>query len=111
MLQKLFIFEKFCSFSKMAPHMAATVLCSSVFVMFLFVFPVFCFSNTISFTREELLNTPLNLLPDFDHSGVLVDIVVGGAAVLFRRWMTRRRGEASRRAREASSARIKNTVA
>ncbi len=80
----------------MAPHMAATVLCSSVFVLFLFVFPVFCFSNTISFTREELLNirqnTPLNILPDFDHSGVLLDIVVGGAAVLFRRWRTCRRG-------------------
>ncbi len=81
----------------MALHMAATVLCSSVFVLFLLVFPVFCFSNTISFTREELLNirqnTPLNLLPDFDHSGVLLDIVVGGAAVLFRRWRTRRWGK------------------
>ncbi len=38
--------------SKMAPHMAATVLSSSVFVLFLLVFPVFCFSNTISFTRD-----------------------------------------------------------
>ncbi len=57
--------------SKMAPQMAATVLCSSVFVLFLFVFPVFCFSNTISFTRDELLNirqnTPQHLLPDFDY--------------------------------------------
>ncbi len=81
----------------MAPQMAATVLCFSVCVMFLFVFPVFCFSNTISFTRDELLNirqnTPQNILPDFDYSDVLLDIVVGGAAVLFRRWRTRRRGK------------------
>ncbi len=81
----------------MAPHTAATVLCSSVFILFFFVFPVFCFSNTISFTRDELLNirqnTPQNLLPDFDHSDVLLDIVAGGAAVLFRRWSTCRRGK------------------
>ncbi len=67
---------------------AATVLSSSVFVLFLLVFPVFCFSNTISFTRDELLNirqnTPQNLFPDFDYSDDLLDIVVGGAAVLFR---------------------------
>ncbi len=57
----------------MAPQMAATVLCSSVFVLFLFVFPVFCFSSTISFTRDELLNirqnTPQNLFnPSKDPS-------------------------------------------
>ncbi len=67
----------------MAPQMAATVLCSSVFGLLLFVFPVFCFSNTISFTRDDLLNirqkTPQNLLWDFDYSDVLLDIVVGGA--------------------------------
>jgi len=34
-------------------------------------------------------NTPQDLLPDFDYSEVLLDIVVGGAAVLFR---MRRRG-------------------
>ncbi len=39
--------------SKMAPQIAATVLCSSVSGLLLFVF---CFSNTISFTRDELLN-------------------------------------------------------
>ncbi len=81
----------------MAPQMAATVLCSSVFVLFLFVFPVFCFSNTISFTRDELLNirqnTPQNLLPDFDFSDVLLDIVVGGAVALVKRFRTRRRGK------------------
>ncbi len=81
----------------MAPQMAATVLCSPVFVLFLFVFPVFCFSNTISFTRDELLNirqnTPQNLLPDFDYSDALLDIIVGGAAVLFRRYRSRRRGK------------------
>ncbi len=75
----------------MAPLMAATVLCSSVFLL---VFPVFCFSNTISFTRDELLNirqnTTQNVLPDFYHSDVLLDIVVGGAAVLFKHHGTRR---------------------
>ncbi len=83
--------------SKMAPHMAATVLSSSVFVLFLLVFPVFCFSNTTSFTRDELLNirqnTPQNLLPDFDYSDVLLDIVVGGAVALVKRYRTRRRGK------------------
>ncbi len=42
----------------------------------------------ISFTRDELhniqQNTPQNLLLDFDYSDVLLDIVVGGAAALFR---------------------------
>ncbi len=75
--------------------MAATVLCSSVFVMFLFVFPVFCLSNTISFTRDELLNirqnTLQNLFPDFDYSDALLDIIVGGAAVLIRHYKKRRR--------------------
>ncbi len=78
----------------MAPQIAATVLCSSVFILFLFVFPVFCFSKMISFTRDELLNirqnTPQNLLPDFDYSDVLLDIVVGGAIALVKRFRTRR---------------------
>ncbi len=81
----------------MAPQMAATVLCSSVFVLFLLVFPVFCFSNMISFTRDELLNirqnTPQNILPDFDYSDVLLDIVVGGAVALVKRFRTCRRGK------------------
>ncbi len=76
--------------------MAATVLSSSVFVLFLLVFPVFCFSNTISFTRDELLNirqnTPQNILPDFDYSDVLLDIV-GRAVALFRRYRMRGRGK------------------
>ncbi len=67
----------------MAPQMAASVHCSSVCVIFLFVFLVFSFSNAISFTRDELLNiqqnTPQNLLLDFDYSDILLDIVVGGA--------------------------------
>ncbi len=81
----------------MAPQMAATVLGSSAFVLSLLVCPVFCFSNTISFTREELLkilqNTSQNILPDFDYSYVLLDIVFGGAATLFRRYSTRRQGK------------------
>ncbi len=75
--------------------MAASVLCSSLCVMFLFVFPDFCFSNTIILTRDELLNirqnTPQNLLPDFDYSVVLLDIVVSGAVALVKRFRTRRR--------------------
>ncbi len=71
------------------------VRCSSVFVPFLFVSPVFCFSNTISFTRDDLLNirqnTPQNLLPGFDFSDVLLDIVVGGAVALVKRYRKRRR--------------------
>ncbi len=71
------------------------VRCSSVFVPFLFVFPVFCFSNTISFTRDDLLNirqnTPQNLLPGFDFSDVLLDIVVGGAVALVKRYRKHRR--------------------
>ncbi|KAI2653902.1 putative RNA-directed DNA polymerase from transposon BS [Labeo rohita] len=55
------------------------------------------FANTISFTRDELLNirqnTPQNLLPVFDYSDVLLNIVVGGAAALIRRFRTRRRGK------------------
>ncbi len=77
--------------------MAATVLSSPVFVPFLLVFPVFCFSNTISFTRDELLNirqnTPQNLLPDFYYSDVLLNIVVGRAAVLVKRFRTCRKGK------------------
>ncbi len=57
----------------------------------------------ISFTRDELLNiwqdTPQNLLLDFDDSDVLLDIVVGGAAVLFRCFST---GETSRLAQWSS---------
>ncbi len=81
----------------MAPYMAATVICSSVCVLFLFVFPVFCFSNTISFTRDELLNiwqnTPQNLLKDFDYSDVLLDIVGDGAMALVKCFRMRRRGK------------------
>ncbi len=62
-----------------------------------FVFPVFCFLNKISFTRDELLNirqnTPQKLLPDFDYSVVLLDTIVGGAVVLVKRYRTRRRGK------------------
>ncbi len=83
--------------SNMAPHMTATVLSSSAFVLFLLFFPVFCFSNTISFTRDELLNirqnTPQNLFLDFDYSDFLQDIVVGGAIALVKRFRMRRRGK------------------
>ncbi len=74
--------------------MAATVLSSPVFVLFLLVFPVFF---TISFTRDELLNirqnTPQNLWTDFDYSDALLSVVVGGAAALVKHFRTRRRGK------------------
>ncbi|KAK2901605.1 hypothetical protein Q8A73_011351 [Channa argus] len=51
----------------------------------------------ISFTKDELLiirqHTPQNLLPDFEYSDVLLNVVVGGAAALYRRSRTRRRGK------------------
>ncbi len=79
----------------MATHMAATVLGSPV--VFVLGFPVFCLSNTISFTRDELLNiqqnTPQNLLPVFDYSDVLLNIVVGRATAPFRRFRMRRWGK------------------
>ncbi len=82
---------------KMVPHTAATVLRSPVVLVCLFIFPVFCFSNTISFTRDELLNiwqnTPQNLLPVSDYSDVLLNIVVGGAAALIKHFRTCRRGK------------------
>ncbi len=60
-------------------------------------FSCFCFSNKISFTRDELLNirqnTPQNLLPDFNYSVVLLDIVVGGAVALVKCYRTCRRGK------------------
>ncbi len=81
----------------MAPHMAAMVLRSPVVLVFLLVFPVFCFSNMIGFTRDELLNirqnTPQNVLPVFDYLDVLLNIVVGRAAALIKRFRTRRRGK------------------
>ncbi len=55
--------------------------------------------NTISFTKEILLNiwqnTPQNLLPVFDYYDVLVDIVIGGAAV-FRCFRIHRQGKWAR---------------
>ncbi len=81
----------------MALLVAATVLGSSVFVMFLFVFPVFCFSNKISFTRDELLNIrqniPQYLIPDFDYSVILLDIAVGRDVALVKCYTTRRQGK------------------
>ncbi|KAK2920745.1 hypothetical protein Q8A73_000230 [Channa argus] len=50
----------------------------------------------ISFTKDELLiirqHTPQNLLPDFQYSDVLLNVVVGGAAALYIS-RTRRRGK------------------
>ncbi len=69
--------------------MAAFVASSAVVFMFLLVCPVFSRIPAISFTRDELLDirkyTPPDISPDFVYSDVLLDIVVGGAAVLFRR--------------------------
>ncbi len=81
----------------MAPQMAATVLCSPVFVLFLLFFLFFVLKHD-QLTRDELLNIQqthtTKSLPDFDYSDALLDIIVGGAAVLFRRYRSRRRGSA-----------------
>ncbi|KAK3505621.1 hypothetical protein QTP70_021027 [Hemibagrus guttatus] len=49
------------------------------------------------FTRDELLdirqNTPHNILPVFNYSDVLLDIVVGGAVALFKHFKKRKRGK------------------
>ncbi len=87
-----------CMMVKMAPLMAAFVASSAVVFMFLLVCPVFSHIPAISFTRDELLDirkyTPPDIFsPDFVYSDVLLDIVVGGAVVLFRHYRTRRRGK------------------
>ncbi len=79
--------------------MAATVLCSSVFVAYCFcLFFLFFVSQkrsvlpgmncwTFGRTHHKIFYL------DFDYSDVLLDIVVGGAATLFRRFRTRRWGK------------------
>jgi len=61
------------------------------------VYPVFSHIRAISFTRDELLDirkyTPPDISPVFIYSDVLLDIVISGAAVLFRRYRTRKRGK------------------
>ncbi|KAI2648571.1 putative RNA-directed DNA polymerase from transposon BS [Labeo rohita] len=51
----------------------------------------------ISFSRNELLDirnsTPENFLPTFEHSDVLLDILVGGAAFLYKRSKRRKQGK------------------
>ncbi len=73
--------------------MAASVCCSLVLFLFLFVCPVLSNDFLISFTRNELLDirnsTPDNLLPTFEHS----DILVGGASFLFKSSRRRKRGK------------------
>ncbi len=82
---------------KMAPQMAAFMASSAVVFMFLLVCPVFSHIPAISFTRDELLGirkyTPPDISPNFVYSDVLLHIVVGGAAVLFRRFRAHRRGK------------------
>ncbi len=77
--------------------MAAFVASSIVVFMFMLVCPVFSYIHAISFTRDELLDiwkyTPPDISPDLVYSDVLLYIVVGGAAVLFRRFRARRQGK------------------
>ncbi|XP_051523496.1 uncharacterized protein LOC127423333 [Myxocyprinus asiaticus] len=81
----------------MAPQMAASVWSAPIVLLFLFVCLVFSNLFPVSFTRDELLNIrqhiPANLFPDFEYSDVLLDILVGGMAVLFKCTMRRRRGK------------------
>ncbi len=77
--------------------MAAKVLKLSSVCTFFVSFSCFLFLKHDQFyqgwTAEHLTGHTLNLLPDFDDSDVLLDIVVGGAAVLFRRFSTCRLGK------------------
>ncbi len=81
----------------MALLMEAFVWSSAVVFMFLLVCLVFSYIPAISFTRDKLLDILKYTLPDISpvfiySDDVLLDIVVGGAAVLFRRFRTRRWG-------------------
>ncbi len=81
----------------MAPRMAAVVWNAPVLLMFLFVCSVFSQSISISFTRDELLDirqhTPDNFFPVFEYSDALLDVLVGGAVVLVKRALRRKRGK------------------
>lgn len=64
--------------------------CFCLFVLFYVIF------FPVSFTRNELLlrnSTPNNFLPTFEHSDILLDILVGGAAILYKRSKRRKRGK------------------
>ncbi len=97
-------------FFKMAPRMAAVVWNAPVLLMFLFVRSVFSHSISISFTRDELLDirtntpyTPDKFFQVFEYSDALLDVLVGGAAVLVKRAL-RRKKKRSAPARWLSSA-------
>ncbi len=62
--------------------MAAVEWNASILLLFLFV----CVSHslTIRFTRDELLDIR-QCFPGFDYSDALLDVLVGGAAVLVKR--------------------------
>ncbi len=94
-------------FFKMAPRMAAVVWNAPVLLMFLFVRSVFSHSISISFTRDELLDirqhTQDNFFQVFEYSDALLDVLVGGAAVLVKRAL-RRKKKRSAPARWLSSA-------
>ncbi len=85
---------------KMAPRMAAVVWNTPVLLMFLFVCSVFSQSISTSFTRDELLDirqhTPDNFFPVFEYSDALLDVLVGGAAVLVKRALKTEKREARR---------------
>ncbi len=77
--------------------MAAVVWNAPVLLMFLFVCSVFSHSITISFTRDELLDirqhTSDNFFLFFVYSDAFLDVLVGGAAVLVKRTLRRKRGK------------------
>ncbi len=95
--------------------MATFVVSSQLFLCFLLVCPVFSYIPAISFTRDKLLDirkyTPPDISPVSVYFDVLLDIVVGRAAVLFRRFQDTQTGEASHRTREAQTAWIPDSTA
>ncbi len=77
--------------------MAAMVWSSPILLLFLFVCSLFSHFLSISFTRDELLDirqhTSDNFLPVFDYSDALFNVLVGGAAILLKRALRRKRGK------------------
>lgn len=68
----------------MARWHCSTPWSSPVRLLFLFFCSVFSHSFPVSFTRDELLNIKQHTADIFDGSDILLKVLVGGAAVLFK---------------------------
>uniref|UniRef100_A0A1A8PUX4 Reverse transcriptase domain-containing protein n=1 Tax=Nothobranchius rachovii TaxID=451742 RepID=A0A1A8PUX4_9TELE len=79
----------------MAPQMAASVHCSLLFVLFLYIFLEISDAKRITFSRDELLGirqqTTETDFQKFEDPGSLLEVLIGGTAVCWKR--KRRRGK------------------